>query len=104
MKTFGREVIRCLQGKLKPVRGMPPLWGQKFAVRKATSLREEDYEPSSSRPTTHACQRFKGWSGPVPRLVGWRDFAKSPPPGRETGDPKIIKNSGNDLRRNKLIY
>jgi len=23
---------------------------------------------------------------------------------RETGDPKIIKNSGNDLRRNKLIY
>ena len=50
------------------------------------------------------CQRFKGWSGPVPRLVGRRDFAKSAPPGRETGDPKIIKNSGNDLRRNKLIY
>ena len=46
---------------------------------------------------------LKGWSGPVPRL-GWRDFAKSVPPGRETGDPKIIKNSGNDLRRNKLIY
>ena len=52
-KTFGREVIRCLQGKLKPVQEMPPLWGQKFAARKATSLREEDYEPSSSRPTTH---------------------------------------------------
>ena len=50
------------------------------------------------------CQRFKGWSGPVPRLVGQRDFTKSAPPGRETGDPKIIKNSGNDLRRNKLIY
>ena len=50
------------------------------------------------------CQRFKGWSGPVPRLVGQRDFAKSTPPGREKGDPKIIKNSGNDLRRNKLIY
>ena len=53
-KTFGREVIRCLQGKLKVVWGMPPLQGQKFAVRKTTSLREEDYEPSSSRPTTHA--------------------------------------------------
>jgi len=50
------------------------------------------------------CQRFKGWSGPVPRLVGRRDFAKSSPPGRETGDPKIIKNRSNDLRRNKLIY
>ena len=50
------------------------------------------------------CQRFKGWSGPVPWLVGRRDFAKSAPPGRETGDPKIIKNSRNDLRRNKLIY
>jgi len=50
------------------------------------------------------CQQFKGWSGPVPRLVGRRDFTKSAPPGRETGDPKIIKNSGNDLRRNKLIY
>ena len=45
-----------------------------------------------------------GWSGPVPRLVGRRDFAKSAPPGRETRDPKIIKNSSNDLRRNKLIY
>ena len=32
----------------------PPLQGQKFAVRKTTSLCEEDYEPSSSRPTTHA--------------------------------------------------
>jgi len=51
----------------------------------------------------NGCQRFKGWSGPVPRLVGQRDFAKSAPPGRETGDPKIIKNSSNDLRRNKLI-
>ena len=47
---------------------------------------------------------LKGWSGPVLRLVGRRDFAKSVPPGRETGDPKIIKNSGNGLRRNKLIY
>ena len=35
---------------------------------------------------------------------GARDFVKFAPPGRETGDPKIIKNSGNDLRRNKLIY
>ena len=56
------------------------------------------------RPGKVRCQRFKGWSGPVPQLVGWRDFAKSAPPGRETGDPKIIKNSCNDLRRNKLIY
>jgi len=36
--------------------------------------------------------------------VGRRDFAKSAPPGRKAGDPKIIKNSSNDLRRNKLIY
>ena len=50
------------------------------------------------------CQQFKGWSSPVPWLVGWRDFAKSAPPGRETGDPKIIKNSSNNPRRNKLIY
>jgi len=49
-------------------------------------------------------QRFKGWSGPVPWLVGRRDFSKSAPPGREAEDPKIIKNSSNDLRRNKLIY
>ena len=48
MKTFGREVIRSLQGKLKPVRGMLPLQGQKFAARKTMSLCEEDYEPSSS--------------------------------------------------------
>ena len=53
-KTFGREVIRCLKCKLKPVRGMPPLQAQKFAVRKTMSLREENYEPSSSRPTTPA--------------------------------------------------
>ena len=33
-KTFGREVISCLQGKLKLVWGMPPLQGQKFAARK----------------------------------------------------------------------
>ena len=32
----------------------PPLQGQKFAARKTMSRREEDYEPSSSRPTTHA--------------------------------------------------
>ena len=50
------------------------------------------------------CQRFQGWSGPVPRLVGQRDFAKSAPPGGEIGDSKIIKNSGNNLRRNKIIY
>ena len=31
-----------------------PLQGQKFAARKTMSLREEDYESSSSRPTTHA--------------------------------------------------
>jgi len=36
--------------------------------------------------------------------VGQRDFAKSAPPGRETGDTKIIKNISNNLRRNKLIY
>ena len=48
-KTFGREVIRCLQGKLKLVWGMPPLQGQKFAARKTTSLCEEDCKPSSSR-------------------------------------------------------
>jgi len=54
--------------------------------------------------TRHSCQRFKGWSGPVPRLVGRRDFTKSVPPGRETEDPKIIKNGDNDLRRKKLIY
>ena len=34
--------------------GDTPLRGQKFAARKTMSLREEDYEPSSSRPTTHA--------------------------------------------------
>ena len=34
--------------------GDTPLWGQKFAVRKTMSLRVEDYEPSSSRPTTPA--------------------------------------------------
>jgi len=33
--------------------------------------------------------------------VGQRDFTKSTPPGRETGDPKIIKNNSNDLRRSK---
>ena len=32
----------------------PPLRGQKFAARKTMSVLEEDYEPSSSRPTTHA--------------------------------------------------
>ena len=41
-KTFGREVIRCLQGKLKLVWGMPPLQGQKFAARKTTSLHHHD--------------------------------------------------------------
>ena len=41
-KTFGREVIRCLQGKLKPVWGMSPLQGQKFAVRKTMSLHHHD--------------------------------------------------------------
>ena len=25
--------------------------------------------------TRHSCQWFKGWSSPVPRLVGRRDFA-----------------------------
>ena len=34
--------------------GNAPLRGQKFAARKTTSLREEDYEPSSSQPTMHA--------------------------------------------------
>jgi len=34
--------------------GDDPLRDQKFAVRKTTSLLEVDYEPSSSRPTTHA--------------------------------------------------
>ena len=34
--------------------GDAPLRGQKFAARKTMSLREEDYKPSSSRPTTHA--------------------------------------------------
>ncbi len=34
--------------------GDVPLQGQKFAARKTTSLHEEDYKPSSSRPTTHA--------------------------------------------------
>ena len=33
--------------------GDAPLRGQKFAARKTMSLREEDYEPSSSRSTTH---------------------------------------------------
>jgi len=28
--------------------GDAPLWGQKFAARKTTSLHEEYYEPSSS--------------------------------------------------------
>ena len=41
-------------GQAETGSGDAPLWGQKFAVRKTTSLREEDYEPSSSRPTTHA--------------------------------------------------
>ena len=34
--------------------GDTPLRGQKFAARKTMSLCEEDYEPSSSRPTMHA--------------------------------------------------
>ena len=33
--------------------GDTPLRGQKFAARKTMSLREEDYEPSSSRPALH---------------------------------------------------
>ena len=51
VENIWQEVIRCLKCKLKAVRGLPPLRGQKFAVRKIMSLREEDYEPSSSRPT-----------------------------------------------------
>ena len=54
VENIWQEVIRCLKCKLKAVRGLPPLRGQKFAARKTPSLREEDYEPSSSRPTTHA--------------------------------------------------
>ena len=54
LENIGREVIRCLQSKLKLVWGMPPLQGQKFAARKTTSLCEEDCKPSSSRPTTPA--------------------------------------------------
>ena len=34
--------------------GDAPLRGQKFAARKTMSLCEEDYEPSSSRPASHA--------------------------------------------------
>ena len=34
--------------------GDVPLRGQKFAARKTMSLREEDYDPSSSRPNMHA--------------------------------------------------
>ena len=41
-RTLGREVIRCLQGKLKPVWGMSPLRGQKFAARKTMSLHHHD--------------------------------------------------------------
>ena len=52
-KTFGREVIRYLQGKLKPVWWMTYLPGQKLAVRETMNLHEEDSEPSSSRSTTH---------------------------------------------------
>jgi len=41
--------------------------------------------------------------------VGWRDFSvnSAPPEKGNRGPPKkriIKKNSGNDLRRNKLIY
>ena len=60
-----------------------------------------DLRQDKTRTYFHDCQWFTGWSGPVPRLV---EPTKSVPLERETGDPKIIKNSGNDLRRNKLIY
>ena len=40
-------------GQAETGSGNAPLQGQKFAVRKTMSFREEDYEPSSSRPTTH---------------------------------------------------
>jgi len=40
-------------GQAETRSGDAPLQGQNFAVRKTTSLREEDYEPSSSRPTTY---------------------------------------------------
>ena len=40
-------------GQAETSSGDAPLRCQKFAVRKTMSLREEDYEPSSSRSTTH---------------------------------------------------
>jgi len=75
-----------------------------FGLHQKRDDQQGEVVPCPSLEPQYKCQRFKGWSGPVPRLVGWRDFAKSMPPERETGDPIIIKNSGNDLRRNKLIY
>ena len=39
--------------------GDAPLWGHKFAVRKTTSLREEDYKPSSFT-TYHKHTRGEG--------------------------------------------
>ena len=54
-------MIRCPQGKLELVQGLPLPQGQKFTARKTTSLHEEDDEPSSHNyqeetPTAHNAQ------------------------------------------------
>ena len=41
-------------GQAETSSGDAPLRGQKFAARKTMNLCEEDYESSSSQPTTHA--------------------------------------------------
>lgn len=41
------EVIRCPLGKPEPLVGLPLPQGQKFTVRKTTSLRKEDDDSSS---------------------------------------------------------
>ena len=63
---------------------------KKKSKKNYTVLKEKSVYKSNIDHLT-VCQRFKGWFGPVPRLMGRRDFAKSVPPGRETGNPKIIK-------------
>ena len=57
-RRLGKYVIRCPQGKLELVQGLPLLQGQEFATRKSMSLCKEDDDSSShdhqeKTPTAH---------------------------------------------------
>ena len=55
-RTFGREVIRCPQGKKKPVWGDAPPKLPGVYSEKGQSLREEDNKSSSHDPL-RTCKR-----------------------------------------------